>query len=434
MEGLFGLGYFLVFLFLPQKGWRGWEGFLWGGFAGGSLLFVEEGPAILGNPSLFLPFVFVLPLLGALFIVKGESNPRFSSSIFCLLGLGAGCISLFLLGPHLPWGELILLCSLFWSCKPGGGVGVGGLSFLLTSIGLSHLFPLAQAIDPLASFVDLFGPPPAWKGSLFQLFPFLLGVRVFLASFPKARFLLRGGPMMGLLLLLLLGFGNLSRWKKVSPLLGRERQALTEALSKIPSLGTVLVWNLPSFLRADFAVQTLGSSVHFSMVKTWDLGGEVHIPEGWSFSEKTPVLRWTRNGFVTRRFEDCLLLPPFPLALRGGFAKTPFEMIRMGKIQEKHRLDGEVEVDWTEGEALVRLLGNRQPGPFSLALLAGSIRPFALKGDLFGSLSEGWFCPPFSSFRIQGKGEASLHGLLPGIGPQIKVKDPQTRFRVRVLR
>ncbi len=438
MEGIFGASWFLVFLMLPLRGWKVWEGLLWGAIVGSSLLFVAEGPAILGNRSLFLPLVFLFPLLGFFVPAKRDARPWGSLVLgvfmpLCL-GIAAGFVSLYFLGPHLPWGELVLVLALFWARRAGTGALVSGGFFLLTVFGMAQAFPLSSVLDPAASLVDLLGPGPVWRTSLFQLLPAALGFRVFLGAGRQAHPLWVGGLGVGLSLFLVLGIGNVRRWRKISPLLQRERQALTAALSKLPSVGTVLVWNLPSFLRADFAVQSMGTSARFLLVNTWDLGEEVHIPESWGFSEKTPVLRWTAAGFTATRFEDCLLLPPFPLALKSGFARTPFAMVRMGRVPETKRLDEEVEVELGEKGVKVRLLGKGKAEPFALALLAGSKEAFLPSKHVLGSLSAGWFLPPFPRFGLRGDGELALAEVLPGVGPWVQGKNPHAEFRVQVLR
>jgi hypothetical protein len=435
---LFGVGWILVFLLLPLKGWKRWESILWGTTAGSTLFIVAEGPAILGNRSIFLPFVFLIPLLLLLFVRTGPNSrsktfPR-SITLGFVAGLVAGMVSLCLLGRHFPWGEMVLLFSFFAAKGFKGTAFVSGGAFLLSSLGLPLVLNIPPVFDPVASLVDLLGPGPAWRGSLFQLVPAALGLRVSLGSLQRPHPIFRSSLAMGVSLFLVLGIGNFVRWKKISNHLQFERRALTTALSKIPSVGTVLVWNLPSFLRADLAVQIMGPPSRFLLLRTWDLGEEVHIPEGWNYSETTPVLRWTQKGFVAIRFEDCLLLPPFPLALEGGFVRNPLAMIRMGKVPETQRLDEEVEVDWGEEGVQVRLLGEGRKTPFALALLSGSREVYSPSKHTLGSLSEGWFSLPFPQFKIQGSGSLVDPKILPGIGPWVQGKNPQAAFRVRVLR
>ncbi len=430
----FGGGWILVFLLAPLREWRVWEALLWGLFAGGSLLIAPQGPAILGNQNLLLPLVFLPPLV-LMALHRGRKPSSGGILAGSLLGgLGAGLVSLFFLGVHFPWGETLLLFSLVWAWHSGWGAWVAGGVFLVFTLGLGKVLSWSPVLDPRASLVDLLGAAPAWSGLLWQLFSAGLGLRFLLKKGDRLLPVLRVPLHGGLLLLLILGFGNVARWKKVSAQLEKEREALSSSLSKIPSLGRVLVWNLPSFLRAEFAVQTLGSSAQFLLVQTWDLGGEVHIPESWNDYETTPVLRWTPEGMVATRFEELLLLPPFPLVWTGSFARTPFAMIRMRKSGGNGFSGERVEVDWKESEARVRLLGTGESAPFALALLAGKREVFVPSKHVLGSLSGSWFSPPFPRFGIQGKGVELLSRVLPGIGPWVQTKNPQAAFRVRVLR
>ena len=98
------------------------------------------------------------------------------------------------------------------------------------------------------------------------------------------------------------------------------------------------------------------------------------------------------------------------------------------------RLDEGVEVELGERGAKVRLSEEGRVEPIALPLLAGSKEVFSPSKHLLGSLSAGWFLPPFPRFQVQGGGNLASPKVLPGVGPRVKGKDPHAEFRVQVLR